>query len=127
MNDPIADALNSINNAENVAKTSCTLNYSKLLVNILKILKNEGYIRQYKIVDKNSHKQIVVYLSGKINKCKVIKPRYAVKHDDYEKFEKSFLISRGIGKIIVSTTQGLMTHTEAKEKGLGGRLVAYVY
>jgi small subunit ribosomal protein S8 len=73
------------------------------------------------------HKKVVVYLDGRINKCRAIKPRFAVKHDDFEKFEKSFLISRDIGILIVSTTDGLMTHKLAKQKGLGGRLIAYVY
>jgi small subunit ribosomal protein S8 len=127
LNDPISNALNNINNAENVAKKICTLSHSKLLENILTVLKNESYISNFKIVDKAPHKKVVVYLDGRINKCKAIKPRFAVKHDEYEKFEKSFLISRDVGIFIVSTTSGLMTHKLAKQKGLGGRLVAYVY
>ncbi len=127
LNDPISNALNNINNAENVAKKICTLSHSKLLENILTVLKNESYISNFKIVDKAPHKKVVVYLDGRINKCKAIKPRFAVKHDEYEKFEKSFLISREVGIFIVSTTSGLMTHKLAKQKGLGGRLVAYVY
>jgi len=127
LNDPIANALNNINNAENVAKKICTLGHSKLVTNILTVLKDEGYISNYKVVDKSLHKKIVVYLDGRINKCKAIKPRFAVKHDEFEKFEKSFLISRDVGILIVSTTSGLMTHKNAKQKGLGGRLLAYVY
>lgn len=127
LNDPISNALNNINNAENVAKRTCTLNHSKLLENILSVLKNEKYISNYKILEKTPHKKIVVFLDGRINKCKAIKPRFAVKHDEYEKFEKSFLISREVGIFIVSTTSGLMTHRLAKQKGLGGRLLAYIY
>ncbi|MDD4049434.1 MAG: 30S ribosomal protein S8 [Candidatus ainarchaeum sp.] len=127
LNDPISNALNNINNAENVAKKICTLNHSKLVENILTVLKNENYIGNYKVIDKAPHKKVVVYLDGRINKCKAIKPRFAVKHDEYEKFEKSFLISRDVGIFIVSTTSGLMTHKNAKQKGLGGRLIAYVY
>ena len=127
LNDPIADALNSINNAENVAKRACMLNHSKLLENILKVLKDENYIKQYKVVDGKSHKKLLVYLVGKINKCKAIKPRFAVKSNQYEKFEKSYLISRDIGVMLVSTTKGLMTHADARKQGLGGRLIAYVY
>jgi small subunit ribosomal protein S8 len=127
LNDPISNALNNINNAENVAKKICTLNHSKLIENILDVLKQERYINKYKVSDKLPHKKVVVYLDGRINKCRAIKPRFAVKHDDFEKFEKSFLISRDIGILIVSTTDGLMTHKLAKQKGLGGRLIAYVY
>jgi small subunit ribosomal protein S8 len=127
LNDPIANALNNINNAENVAKKICTLDHSKLLENLLNVLKEEEYINNFKVIEKNPHKKVVVYLYGRINKCKAIKPRFAVKHDDYEKFEKSFLISRDVGLLLVSTTNGLMTHKNAKQKGLGGRLIAYIY
>ncbi|MFH0906319.1 MAG: 30S ribosomal protein S8 [archaeon] len=127
LNDPIADALNAINNAESVAKQTCALNYSKFLEGILIVLRDQGYIKQYKIINKRPVRQLIIYLDGKINKCKAIKPRYAVKKDEFEKFEKSYLISRDIGLLIVSTTSGLMTHNDAKTKGLGGRLVAYVY
>jgi small subunit ribosomal protein S8 len=127
LNDPIANALNNVNNAENVAKHTCTLDYSKLIENIIKVLKEQKYIFNYKVLDTNPHKKLIVYLDGNINKCKAIKPRFAVKHDDYEKFEKSYLISRDIGLLIVSTTDGVMTHKDAKKKGLGGRLLAYVY
>lgn len=127
LNDPISNALNNINNAENVAKKICTLNHSKLLENILSVLKDEKYISNYKVLDKNPHKRVVIYLDGRINKCKAIKPRFAVKCDEFEKFEKTFLISRDVGVFIVSTTDGLMTHKLAKQKGLGGRLIAYVY
>ncbi len=127
LNDPIANALNNINNAENVAKKTCLLNHSKLLENVLTVLKSEGYINNYKIIDKPPYKKVVVYLYGRINKCKAIKPRFAVKHDDFEKFEKSFLISRDVGVLIVSTTSGVMTHKNAKQKKLGGRLLAYIY
>jgi len=50
-----------------------------------------------------------------------------VQKGNYEKFEKRYLPAKDFGMIIVSTNQGIMTHIEAKEKGLGGRLLAYVY
>jgi len=127
LNDPIANALNNINNAEMASKQNCRLNHSKFLENVLGLLKKEGYIKQYKIIEKKPVKQIVVYLGGRINKCKAVKPRYPAKKQDYEKFEKSYLISRDVGTLIVSTTQGVMSHKDAKEKGLGGRIVGYIY
>ncbi len=127
LNDPISDALNNINNAEYSAKRVCLLKHSKFLENVVSLLKKEGYIKNYKIVNRRPVNQIVVYLNGAINKCKSIKPRYAVKTSDFEKFEKSFLISRDVGLLIVSTTEGIMTHKEAKEKNLGGRLIGFIY
>jgi small subunit ribosomal protein S8 len=127
LNDPISDALNNINNAENAAKRTCMLNHSKFLEKVVDLLKKEGYVKEYKIMNKRPVNQILIYLNGGINKCKSIKPRYSVKKADFEKFEKSFLISRDVGVLIVSTTGGIMTHKEAKEKNLGGRLIGYVY
>ncbi|MDD3244679.1 MAG: 30S ribosomal protein S8 [Candidatus ainarchaeum sp.] len=127
LNDPISDALNNIYNAENAAKQVCVLNHSKFLENIVDLLKKEGYIKQYKLQDKKPVKQLVVYLNGRINKCKSIKPRYAVAKTEYDKYEKSYLISREVGMLIVSTTEGIMSHKQAKEKGLGGRLIGYIY
>jgi len=127
LNDPISNALNNINNAEMASKQTCILNHSKFLESVLTLLKKEGYVKMYKVVDKKPTKQIVVYLGGRINKCKAVKPRYPIKKQDYEKFEKSYLISRDVGVLIVSTTQGIMSHKDAKEKGLGGRVIGYVY
>ena len=127
LNDPMANALNGINNAEMASKQTCTLNHSKFLENVLVLLKKEGYVKQYKVMERKPVKQIVVYLGGRINKCKAVKPRYPVKKQDYEKFEKSYLISRDVGVLIVSTTEGVMSHREAKEKGLGGRVVGFIY
>ena len=66
-------------------------------------------------------------LKGNINKCGVIKPRHAVKKDEFEKFEKRYLPAKNFGILIVTTPKGIMTHYEAKELGIGGRLLAYMY
>ena len=68
-----------------------------------------------------------VNLIGKINNCGVIKPRFAIKSDEFEKFEKRFLLAKDFGIIIVSTNQGLITHREAKKKKIGGKLMAFCY
>ncbi len=66
-------------------------------------------------------------LSGGINKCGAIRPRYSVGKSDYEKFERRYLPAKDFGILIVSTQNGVMTNQSAKEKSLGGRLLAYVY
>lgn len=85
------------------------------------------YIGKYDVIEDNKGGIIVINLTGGFNKCGVIKPRFSVKKDGYEKFEKRFLPSKDFGLIIVSTPKGIMTHLEAKEKGLGGKLIAYAY
>ena len=66
-----------------------------------------------------------INLLGSINAIGVIKPRFAVSVDEFEKFEKRFLPAQDMGIILVSTSKGIMTHTEAKNK-IGGKLFAYV-
>lgn len=126
--DTVANALITIKNSERAAKDECICKpTSNLLGKILEIMKNNSYILDYKYVDDKKGGYFVVKLAHTINECKAIKPRYKTKKHEFEKFEKRYLPSREIGILIVSTSQGIMTHREAKEKGVGGRLLAYVY
>lgn len=128
LNDPVSNILSNMQNAEKVGKKICKAKpVSKVITKILDILKAKHYIGEYKVIDDHKGKIIEVNLLGKINKCNVIKPRYPVKKDNYEKFEKRYLPAQGFGIIIVSTSKGIMTIEEAKEKKLGGRLLAYCY
>ena len=61
------------------------------------------------------------------NKCGAIRPRYYVKAKDIEKWEKLYLPSRDIGILVISTSKGVMSHREAKQKRVGGSLLAYIY
>ena len=126
--DPIVDALTKIRNSEQASKTECTLSpASKFLGEILRIVKENGYIEEYKKHDDKGIISYMVKLNGKMNQCKAIKPRYAVRKTEFEKYEKRYLPARDVGLIVVSTPKGLMTHTEAKSKKLGGRLIAFMY
>ncbi len=127
-NDTIADALTNIKNNENAAKMECTIRpASKLLKEVLRIMKDKGYISGFEPIDDRREGMLRVQLAGKINECAAIKPRYAVRKNEFEKYEKRYLPSFDVGTIIVSTSKGVFTHTQAKEKELGGRLLAYVY
>ena len=128
LNDPLASALSKIWNAEMVSKVNCVVRpSSKIIKSVLNIFQKKGYIGEFKEIQDNTGKSISISLIGRINKCNVIKPRYNVKTKEFEKFEKRYLIAKNIGLIIVSTSKGIMTHADAKEKKLGGRLLAYCY
>ena len=128
LNDPLANAFSKIMNAELTGKTECMLKpVSKLLSKLLTMMQDKRYIGSFKVIEDGKGGLIKLSLIGKINKCKVIKPRYPVKKDGFEKFEKRYLPAKDFGIIFVSTSKGIMTHIEAKEKKLGGRLIAYVY
>ena len=127
-NDPIADALINLKNNENASKKECVIRpASKLLKEILRIMQEKGYIGTFEFIDDGREGLLKVQLLGKINECRAIKPRYAVKKNDFESFEKRYLPSYDIGTLIVSTPKGVVTHAKAKEMETGGRLLAYVY
>ncbi len=126
--DPIANALTAIKNSESAAKKICTLRpASKLLREILRVMQENEYIDGYEFLDDKREGQFKIKLGGKLNECKAIKPRYAVQKDGFEKYEKRYLPSRDIGIMIVSTPQGVVSHKTAKQRGIGGRLIAFVY
>lgn len=128
MMDPVADALISIKNAEMSSKKRITFRpASKLIGRILEVMKENNYINNYEYIEDKSSGYYKIKLSGNINDCKAIKPRYAVKKNSFEEYEKRFLPSKNIGILIVSTSSGVITHRQAKEKKTGGRLLAYVY
>ena len=127
-NDPLASALSKMLNAEKIGKRECELSpSSKVLTKILDIMQAKNYIEKYEVVNNGKGGLVKVSLNGRINNCNVIKPRLPVKKDGYEKFEKRHLPAKDFGVIIVTTPKGIMTQNEAKEKGLGGSLLAFVY
>ncbi len=128
LNDPLANALSMINAYESTGKKECIIKpASKLIINTLKVIKSEGYIGEVKLIEDGKGGAVKVSLLGSINRCNAIKPRYPVSVDTYEKYEKRYLPSINFGILVVSTSKGLMTHREAKEKGIGGKLIAYCY
>ncbi len=128
LNDPLATAISKIENYEKFGKRECYINpSSKIIKKTLEILKNHKYIGDAEEVSASRGGILKVNLIGNINKCKVIKPRFSVQIAEFEKFEKRYLPAKGFGIIIVSTSKGYMTHEEAKQKKIGGRLIAYCY
>ena len=123
--DIVADALNSIKNAKKARKEIVKVNkISNLLIEILKIMKQKGAIKKYKIDSKKKSIEITV---GEVFECKAIKPRFSVNKSQIEKYRRRYLPSRNMGTILVSTNKGLMTHEEAQEEEIGGCLIAYFY
>lgn len=128
MNNPLAAVLSHIQNCERVGKTETVVRPgSKLIRNALEILNTERMIGGTELYEDKRGNSLKVHLLGKINKCGVISPRFPVQKDSFEKFEKQYLPAEDFGVIIVLTSQGMMTHREAKEKGIGGRVLAYCY
>ena len=123
--DVISDALNMIRNAHKAKKKEVKIDrISRLLIEILKIMKAKGVIKGYKI---NSKEKSVEVTIGELNECQAIKPRFTADKEQVEKYMRRYLPARGIGTMIVSTNKGLMTHEEALDIGIGGCLIAYFW
>jgi small subunit ribosomal protein S8 len=128
LNDPLANTLSAIKNAEIKGKSELEVSpSSKVIKAVLDILKKEKYIGDFKHVENNRGGILQVKLKGSINNIGAIKPRYSVRLEEFEKFEKRYLPSRNFGMLIISTPKGIVDHNKAKEQKLGGVLLAYVY
>ncbi len=123
--DIVADGLNMIKNAKSSGKEEIKINrISNLFIEVLKIMKQEGAIKKYKINPQEKTMEISI---GDLQDCKSIKPRFTIKVEQIEKYQRRYLPARNIGILILSTNKGLLTHKEAKEENLGGCLIAYFY
>ncbi len=121
--DVVADALNQIMNAQRAKKGKVELKHqSRLLLSVLAIAKLKGYVKHYETQDKILKVEI-----GNISGCNAIKPRHTVTTEEIEKYVKRLLPAKNIGILIISTSQGLMTHLTALDKNIGGCLIAYFY
>lgn len=128
LNDPLADALSLIKNAEKAGKMEAEVRpASKLVGHVLKVMQEQGYLGPFEFVDDNKAGFFRVKLLGNINECGVIKPRHAIKKTDFEKWEARYLPAQDFGTLIVTTTSGVVSHYSAKELGTGGKLLAFVY
>lgn len=128
LNDPIANVMSSVMTYEKSGKRELLIHpVSKLMRKVLSILQEHKYLGELEDMSEGRGGFAKLHLLGNINQCGVIKPRFAVKTSGFEKFEKRYLPANGVGILILSTPQGIMTHVQAREKGLGGRLIAYCY
>lgn len=128
INNTLAIALSNINNAEKLGRSECNIQITSALIKkVLNVLKAHKYIASFQITGNPKKPVIKVLLNGSINKCAVISPRFSVRLDEFEKFEKRFLPAKDFGILILTTSKGIITNNEAKEKKIGGRLLAYVY
>jgi small subunit ribosomal protein S8 len=125
--DTLSNAMTALKNAESSGHGRCEVGASKLVGSVLRVFKEYNYIKGFEYVGSKKGGKYVVELSGRINDCGAVKPRFSVKKADYEKFEKRFLPARDFGILIVSTVDGVISQKEAIKRGMGGVLLAYVY
>ena len=126
--DPLANCLSNILNHEKIGKTEVIIKpASKVIAETLRIMQKAGYIGEFELIDDGRSGKFRIQLLGRINKTGVIKPRYPVRFRSFEKYEKQYLPARDFGLLIITTPNGIMSHKEAINLNIGGRLLAYVY
>lgn len=128
MSDPVSDMLTRIRNAQMSDKNEVDIPFSKLKAAILKILENEGYIKNIKVVDEGSKKKLCVALKY-YNNIPVISTIQRVSRPGlrvYKSCNNLPKVMNGLGIAVVSTSQGVMTEKTAKAQRLGGELLCIV-
>lgn len=129
VSDPIADMLTRIRNANKMRHNSLTIPASKLKLEITRVLKDEGFIRNYKYKEDNKQGQLIIYLKY-INKEKTINNLKRISKPGLKVYAKKDEIPRvlgGLGIVILSTSKGIMTGKEALQRHLGGEVICYIW
>jgi len=124
----LANLFVTLYNNEARRKSECIiLPTSKLGIEVLKTLQKDGYIGEFEHIDDKRGGKFKIELLAKITKCGAISPRFKVKNEEYNDWEQQYLPAYNRGMLLVTTNQGVMSHHEAVNKGLGGFLIGYVY
>jgi len=128
--DPIADMLTRLRNANSVYHEKVEIPGSKIKTAIAEILKEEGFIKDYEFIPDNKQGMIRVNLKYGPNREKVITGIKRISKPGLRVYVKNEQIPRvlgGLGIAIVSTSKGIMSDKQARQKGVGGEVLAYVW
>jgi len=130
MTDPIADMLTRLRNANQALHEEVDIPTSTMRLEIAKILKREGFIKDYKRVEDGKQGVLRLYLKyGPGNKrvinelTRISKPGRRI----YTMAKKIPKVKSGLGMAILSTSRGLMTDEEARKEGIGGEVLCYIW
>jgi len=128
MSDPIADMLTRIRNAQRVGKTAVLMPSSKVKVAIAAVLKDEGYVEDFAVTEKDGKAELKIGLKYYANSPvierleRVSRPGLRI----YKGKNEIPSVMNGLGVAIVSTPKGVMTDRKARATGVGGEIICYV-
>ena len=127
--DPIADMLTRIRNANQQKHETVSIPYSNLKNDLANILKNEGFVTGFVVNEEGNHKNIVITLKYKGNERVITGLKRVSKPGlrQYAKVNEIPKVLNGLGIVVLSTSQGLMTDKEARAKNIGGEVLAYIW
>ncbi len=130
MTDPIADMLTRIRNGIMASYDKVEVPCSKTKINIVKVLKFEGYIRNYKTIKDNNQGIIVIYLKYNEDKSPVIRGLKRMSKPScriYSRHKKIPKVLNGLGINVISTSKGVMTDREARKMEIGGEIICSIW
>jgi small subunit ribosomal protein S8 len=130
MTDPIADMLTRIRNANTAFQSSVTMPSSKKLVEIARILKQEGYVSDYRVVAAEPQADLEIDLKYGPRKQRTITGLRRISKPGLRVYAKKDELPRvlgGLGIAVISTSRGVMTEKQAKSAGVGGEVIAYIW
>ena len=130
LTDPIADMLARIRNANKALHDTVEMPTSRAKVEIARLLKEEGYVRDYRIEEGESHKRLVIELKYGRNRERIITDLKRISKPGRRVYARKDRLPRvlgGLGTAIMSTSTGVITNRQAAERGVGGEVIAFVW
>jgi small subunit ribosomal protein S8 len=128
LQDPIADMLCRIRNAQQRSKVKVCMPWSKMKESVVTVIKEEGYVEDFSVADQAVGKELTIFLKYHEGKGVITQLKRASKPSLrlYKSVEALPLVENGLGEAIVSTSKGVMTARRAKKLNQGGEIIAYV-
>ena len=130
MTDPIADMLTRVRNAQSAGKDTESMPTSKKLVEIVRIMEQEGYIQRFDVIDGEPRGTLEITLKYGPNGERSIQGIMRISKPGLRRYAKSDALPMplgGLGIAIISTSSGLLTQKECLDRGIGGEIVAFVW
>ena len=128
--DPIADMLTRIRNANSAGKSEVSMPSSKVLVEIARVICEEGYIKSYEVEDTKPQKTLHITLKYGARHAKVIRGIRRISKLGLRIYTTAAEMPRvqgGLGTAVISTSKGMMCDRDARKQGIGGEVIAYVW
>lgn len=130
MTDPIADMLTRVRNANSAGKDSVSMPTSKKLVEIARIMTEEGYVQGYEIIEGDPRGTLEITLKYGDKKARIIRGIKRISKPGLRIYAGKDELPRvlgGLGTAVISTSKGVMTDRDARKQGIGGEVVAYIW
>ena len=128
--DSIADMLTRIRNANSASKATVSMPSSKVLVEVARVITEEGYVEGYTVEDTKPQKTLTITLKYGPKRSKVIKGIKRISKPGLRKYSSAEDLPRvlgGLGTAVISTSKGMMCDRDARKLGVGGEIIAFVW